>query len=145
MLPFTADGLGCLRCGDHVNRAGFDTICFGSLVESKPAFPTAPIAIREGAIVPEDDELPIFDGLLVGRAVLLLAGRKHGAAAATVAAAVVVLVAAAAAIIPCGEANSSYKKIKNGIAKIFFKKNRRKPLRSPLPYTFSGSREWIGW
>lgn len=34
---------------------------------------------------PQHDQLAVFDGLLVGRAVLLRAGRKHGAAAANAA------------------------------------------------------------
>lgn len=53
--------------------------------------------------LPQNHELSIFDGLLVGRAVLLLARRKHGATATVV---VVVL-----AIIPCGAKMAFTKRI----------------------------------
>lgn len=53
------------------------------------------------AALPENHELSIFDGLLVGRAVLLLARRKHGATATVV----------VVAIIPCGAKTAFAKRI----------------------------------
>lgn len=70
-----------------MNSAGLNSVCLGSLIKGKSAFPPSSVTIREGSIIPQHHELPVLDGLLVGRAVLLLAGGKHGAAAKSPAAA----------------------------------------------------------